>query len=463
MSLRKIVRVAAKAVAAIIGVLVALLLVWIGSNLFDQPLSASARTILATPPDPYPDDDNVFIALVGFDAPAGQSMIRAGEQRMEEIRRMRARTLAQENTAAGIAEPAPRAPNLEYQGALDASRSVWSGAKDHYAEISALIDSNRELYQRYLSLHGLHAYFEAGGPIDPAPGLIATRALQRLYLAKVANSIQTGDPSRQQTATIALEQDLQLWRTVLDGTGGMLSKMVAAGALQQDMLLAGDMVIDPGCDLAFLHDRADSLLAPFSLQNWQIGSAYDTEMRWRARSLAAIPRVMSDAPWSQRADNWLGLQLFKLQATENLDAQRTLRLRALADGDPATYFERRAAYDAWVRHSLPRHFPIGFYNPVGKTLIAISALNESFPPRAYDVAALQRLVFLAYQIRELRVPCAAVPQFMAQHPQWSIHPMNGRPFRWDPASGRLAVATLGHEPPQQRFALTLHECTSPRT
>lgn len=452
-----IVRVAAKIGGAIVGLILALLLVWVGINLFDQPLSATARAILATPPDPYPAADNVYVALVGFDAPAGQSIITVGQERIDEHNRALARSLEARNTGWVIELP-PRARKLEFKGQADTGSlrisSVCGSAKDDRAQVFDLIDANRELYQRYLSLHGMHGYFVSAGPADSAAGFLAATSLHSLFLASTANSIQAGTPAQQQAALGDLGQDMHLWETVLDGTGGMLAKVVAVQALHADLLLAGEIVTDPACDLTFLRGQGDSLLAPFSLQNWKIGNAYEVEMRWEVPAMAAMSRGASDGPWLQRAGNWFGMRFFKLHATENLDAQRTQRLRALAEGDPATYLARREKYDTWIRDNVSS---AGFYNPVGKILVALSTANERFPAQVYDVAAFQRLVYLAYQVRVHRVPLADVAKFMAQHPQWSTHPIGGMPFRWDPASGRLAVSPAGHEPPGEIFALTLHE------
>ncbi|HEX5460896.1 MAG TPA: hypothetical protein VFX20_13085 [Steroidobacteraceae bacterium] len=459
----RIVRVAAKIAGATAGLVLVLLLVWIGINLFDQPLSASARAILATPPDPYPAADNVYVALVGFDAPAGQSIVTVGQERIDEHNRALARSL-EEGHRGWVIGPPPRARKLEFKGQVDTGSllisSMWGGATDQRAQISALIDANRELYQRYLSLRGMHGYFVSAGPADSAAGFLAATSLHSLFLASTANGIQAGTPAQRQAAMSDLGQDMHLWETVLDGTGGMLAKVVAAQALHADLLLAGEMVTDPTCDLTFLRGRGDSLLAPFSLQDWKIGNAYEVEMRWEMPAMAAFSRGASHAPWPQRAGTWLGRRFFKLHATENLEAQRTQRLRALADDDPTTYVARRKEYDTWVRDNVSSG---GFYNPVGKILLALSTINESFPAQVYDVAAFQRLVYLAYQMRVNRVPLADVAKFMAQHPQWSTHPIGGTPFRWDPASARLAISPAGHEPPGRIFALTLHEWpTQPR-
>lgn len=41
--------------------------------------------------------------------------------------------------------------------------------------------------------------------------------------------------------------------------------------------------------------------------------------------------------------------------------------------------------------------------------------------------------------------------------EWSTQPVGGKPFLWQPASGRLAVVPIGQEQQNQRFALTLDD------
>jgi hypothetical protein len=47
--------------------------------------------------------------------------------------------------------------------------------------------------------------------------------------------------------------------------------------------------------------------------------------------------------------------------------------------------------------------------------------------------------------------------FLKAQPDWSTHPVDGMPFRWNPKMGELAVNTLGeHLLKEQRFGLMLH-------
>jgi hypothetical protein len=75
--------------------------------------------------------------------------------------------------------------------------------------------------------------------------------------------------------------------------------------------------------------------------------------------------------------------------------------------------------------------------------------------RAYDVAAYQRLIYLVFQLKRQHIVAADVASFMKAHPDWSTHPVDGKPFRWNAETAELAVNTLGEHPKDQRFGVTL--------
>src|ERR1700758_743712 len=66
-------------------VLVALLLfaVVFAINWRDEALPPQARVLLAPPPNPLKPDDNIYLAMAGFTAPSGASVIATGESRID--------------------------------------------------------------------------------------------------------------------------------------------------------------------------------------------------------------------------------------------------------------------------------------------------------------------------------------------------------------------------------------------
>jgi hypothetical protein len=433
-----------------------LLLAWVGLNLFDEPLDATASAMLVPPADPLPADQNLYVAMIGFDAPPGQSIFEAGEARIE---RGRGAVHARGREALS-GRLAFRDGNWRW---AELTASIWSLVKTHRTELAAVAAANHELLERYRSLHDLQGYSEGiGRPGSFAPAALVLPQTHQLFLAEVANQIQTGAPSERRAALLDLQQDFSMWRRVLDGDGGLLARVLAATLyLHSDILFAGDMVTDPDFDLTGLQEGARSVLSPFDLRDWMIGDAYLWEMRRQAAAFAELSTASAsargaDARWASEADVMLARLAFKRNATDNLEAERAERLRALANGDPATFADRRAAYRQWAYLNLRPVFWRRLYNPIGRELVSLSP-EDDYPERVFDVAALQRLAFLAYEIRRQGVSRQEVAGFMRGHPQWATNPMDAKPFFWNAATGVLAVMAGGKVYGEGRFSFRLDD------
>src|SRR5215469_11902232 len=144
--------------------LVAALLV----NARDEALSREVRALLTPRANPYDAADNIYIALQGFDAPPAESVIAAGEARIERYNR---------NIDAALRDPS--AVNVENLVAKDAHRlafrgdisfirplesSVWNEAPQHEPQIETLLQDNHELIERYLDLILMRGYYETARP-----------------------------------------------------------------------------------------------------------------------------------------------------------------------------------------------------------------------------------------------------------------------------------------------------------
>lgn len=467
MQIARAARLGLKIIAVLVGVILALALTWLGVNLVDENLTPAAKAMLTAPPNPYRPDDNIYVAIMGFEAPSQQSIIEAGKARIETYNDALDSMLVDPDAAVAFSEK-PQAEKLTFAGNLSAwqplTSSIWAIARSNRPAVASMLASNQEFYRRYRTLHLLHGYAETARPSHMAPVGFVPRQVRAMYLADIADRIQTGQPSQRRAALTDLAEDLRLWKSMLQGSGSFLSKMVAASNLHADLLLLGDLVADPSFDLALLDGEQEALLRPFDVADWKIGDALAADMRARAPLYATIllansPVVGSSArpaSWWERQWNRLGVQFFKLHATANLEAERMERLRALIDGDPAHFSQARSEYQRWTHQQPQLVSPHTLYNPLGRILLAIEGPSyDGYALRVYDVAALQRLVFLAYQIRSQGISAASVPSFMKQHPEWATHPIDAQPFRWDPDTRELALVTVGKQPEGRRFRLSL--------
>lgn len=438
-----------------------LLLIALLVNAHDEPLGPQALELLNPPANPYLPADNVYVALQGFDAPPAESVIAAGTARIEQYNR---------SVDAVLRDPSPA--NLERLRRKDAQRlsfkgdvsfiqplvsSVWDEAPQHEEQVRTLVTDNHELLMRYLDLTLLRGYYESARASALTPYPDAPNEVRRLFLAQLALQMRAPSHFERQLGLAELELDIRLWHRVLTGEGTLLWKMLAIAFLQSDYLLLADLVADRDVDLDPREAYAEALVPSFDAGDWDLGRAFAAEFRIQVATLRG-PEVET-APrtrgWLERSGSRLSDRFLKLNATENLLAGRT-RLSMAAAADPAKYYGAEAASGGGPPQGEGGWLLPWSYNPLGR-LLAASATESyrHYPPRAWDEAALQRLVRVGYEIRQRRVPESDLAAFLQAHPQWSTHPADGRPFLWDAGTRELRVQTISQHPPAWRFSIRI--------
>jgi len=427
----------------------------------DQALTPEVRALLTPPPNPYDAADNIYVALQGFDAPPAESVIAVGQARIEHYNRNVDAALRDPSAVSPESLAAKDAHRLAFQGDVSFIRplesSVWNEAPQHEPQIETLLQDNHELIERYLDLILMRGYYETARPSALMPYPTAPNEVRRLFLAQLALQMRARSHVRAQLGLAELEGDIRLWRRVLTGEGTLLWKMLAIAFLQSDYLLLADMIADPAIDLAPSERYAESLVPLFDAGDFDLGSAFAAEFRVQVATLRGPdPEARRGAQgWLERAGSRMSDHFLKLNATEDLLATGTRRWMAAA-ADPAKFFTLTQGSVAWpIDGGSMWLLPLS-YNPLGKALTAVvTQPYRHYPPRAWDQAALQRLVRLGYEIRQHRVAPADLAAFLRAHPQWSTHPAGGRPFLWDVATAELRMQTLARHPPGWRFSIRI--------
>ena len=458
-------RITVKIAAGLLAFVLFLVLAWVLVNSFDVPLSDQAKALLKPPPNPFAADDNIYLAMAGLEGAGDRPITEMGQIRIAAYNKALDSRLLDPELAL-VSNKKWDAAKLCFTGKLELgpqrTTSIWTDAKSHRHDIAALLASNQKLYQRYLSLHFLHGYYETAQPSYLAPVISAPQQVRVLFLGDIANRVQTGTLQEQREALTDLQHDLQIWRTVLKGDGTLIGKMLAAAYLHGDLILLADFIADPASDLAHLDDLLGPLFLPFDLKDYRIGNAFLAEWRGVAtlyKTIAAANEYAASAAppgWHKRIANAFEAHFFRINATENLSAPQAAHWAALMDSDASQFLRNREANRQWLEENQPHFSLSSFYNPVGKILVKVAMFqNDTYPLRVYDVAAYQRLVYLAYQFKRQNVANADLPAFLKTHPEWSTHPVDGQTFNWNPETGELEVITLGEHPKDQRFSVRL--------
>jgi hypothetical protein len=458
-----------------VGILFVLILLLVAINAIDEDLTPEAKALLIAPPNPNKPENNLYLSLLGIDAPEKIFPIAAGQARV---------AAHEEEVAAALKDPryvfqdltGTKRAKLEFQGKMAFCRplqeSCVTNVEAHKAEAERLLKANRVLHQRYLSLHRATGYYETATPSTNVLLAYAPQPVRQLFLANIALHIKTGTLAQQQSALADLHSDIRTWRLMLTGDGLLISKMLAVANLHGDYAVLADIMADRKFDLNRHSSAIRAMLDLLVQDDWKIGKVFAYEYRlseflWeQMRSARASGVSMSNDPSRVDQERWkpylekLLDPFLKLNATRNLHARVMLQRQKVADADPKEYLAARDAYLNWRREKvdLGAHF---VYNPIGKSILVIAedAFDE-YPLRAFDAAAFHRLVRLAFEIRSRKIEGKAVPSFMQRHPQWATHPVDGRPFIWDETKHEIAVQPLAKQPKDRRFSIPVRTTAS---
>jgi hypothetical protein len=434
-------------------------------NAFDEALSAEARAVLAAPPRAaIAPDKNLFVALAGFQAPAGASIVRYGSARIAEHNRIVA--------GDGAVQPAAQ-PRLDYAGDTSwcepRTHSCWTDVSTHAGEIRAALEKNAELYRRYRTLHEYDAFVDtaspSASPSTPALAAYVPADVRALFIADIALRVHDARTFDARGEALAeLDRDIATWRLMLVSARSLLPAMLASNYLHGDYALLADMVADRGVDVAAHGPRIAAMLERLRVDDWKIAIAIDSETRSTGTALArastsdprTVRAVFGDISFDSGVPGALAKALdcfLEPNATLNLWAEHARRVREFARVAPQALAAELEKLRQWRAENLAPGADY-VYNPVGKRLVAAAAgALDAYPLRAYDSAAFHRAVGLAYEIRQRRIAPAAIPAFMRAHPQWATHPVSGETFGYDAALHALVVTPLGASRRERRFTV----------
>ena len=443
------------------GLILVLFLLVFAINAFDEELAPETLALLAVPTSQLADEDNLYLALMGFSAPAGQSILASGQAKLSAYEKSLAEIRKGRDAAEVLSTQNPQA--LVFSGTIDflqpRTSSLWRDVNGHRADVEQMLKSNRELYARYLSLHELSGYFDKATPSLYQEFGYVPKEIRALFLADLALRLASREPGQQKQAMLVLDKDVRLWRTMLLGDGSLIVPMMAMANLQTDYLLIADMLADTSLDLAAITAELDRALVLFDPSDWRIGKpmAYEfrsmafvfeqTDREWEASMQSA------EHAWWRRALARVQKVYYKKNATLNSSAKALSQSMKMATAEPASMQSVWRETEAWQDKN-PVFGPGLIYNPIGKILSGVAAPSYAdYAFRGYDAAALQRLVKLGYEIRRQGVPEKDIPQFIEKHPQWATHPVSGAFFKWDDEKGEIALEPVATQPKGRRFSI----------
>ncbi len=230
------------------------------------------------------------------------------------------------------------------------------------------------------------------------------------------------------------DADLGFWRMVMREGESMQAKMVALGAIQNDVDFISTLVRErpPGPDeLKFLQGFVRNL----TREEADIGAGFLSETR--IDLLGEQPSIAWDSSWLTRL-------LMQRNATMNLGYREVVvPMLARASLDARQYYEQKAYQP--IRYEL-RASPRTLFNLGGKLAWSRSAWDPwQFPPRVFDLDGRISLVLLQAEISQR----AGVDPGVVVRESTHRNPYTGESFGYDAQTGIISFQCLetAYHPP----------------
>ena len=326
----------------------------------------------------------------------------------------------------GIASPALRSLECVARRYLDcASRLVAEAGATNWQTPELAI-----YLERYEALLRHAHYIEtrevgAAAPVGPNG---FTLNLGQLRLAESYAHDATPDFLRK------VASDSNFWRTVLREAESLPAKMVALGAIQNDLDFVSTRLRERPLGPAELK-VVQGFVRPFTHEETDIGAAFRSEAR--IELMQPDPYVATDA-------TWLARQLLQKNATLNLGYREFYApMVARASLSAREFFEQKA-YEP-IRYE-PSPSPATLYNLGGKLAWSRTSWDPwEFPKRVHDLDGRISLVLVQAEIaqRPEREPAAVIRESTHRNPY------TGEAFEYDAAGGVISFQCLeaAYHPP----------------
>lgn len=297
--------------------------------------------------------------------------------------------------------------------------------------------------EAYRALLGRRGWYEPPPPdVDPmrwtAPPLGPVLEAQRLHLMQALLDARAG---RVAVARDALEADMRFWRGALAGTRTLITRMIAAKAVRQNLRMGVHALarmpagaVSTAVPAAWREPltRAErSMLLPLAWE-WALSDAHLRELEARTREENRAKGLSEHAT----------KPFFKLQDTSNRGAARMRRIVAAHDVPYAGLRDSVARLGAELEDGTG--FPIDLYNPIGRVLDAIAApAYFDYGARVADLEAYRRAALAVAELHAAGVePGARTRRLRAS--SWR-EPYAGEAFEWDAPAGCIRFRGLGRD------------------
>jgi hypothetical protein len=435
----KLVNILRWTVLCLLGLAVVFYLLLLAINWRDEPPSMAAQELrrLFEQRPPVRDDDNAYIYLLGFSAPAGRSPQDAGaviRDWIESVNRDPSRYKPMPDLQSDVDSDAS-APTLK-RLREECPRDQPLQCRDLFEELAhgaPFTKAELHLLSRYAELRARRQWREVV-PTDlrlPLPAYSNVMRAQSLYLLELRRLAATGAALE---VRAGLQNDLEFWREAHVSSDTLISRMISVAALRQHFFfgnLALRILPRDSQSMAI----PESWLRPLGPAEFDVLRVMAGELQFAQGTLSkvldppywrSVDDLESDESWGDRLVVWLADPLYQQQDVINQMAEdyssfaRSFRVPLTQYVALESELKSRQPASAW-----------SFRNPIGRWISAQSGMDvfASYPVRSASVEGMRRAAVLTAQLRAAQVTPEKLQEQVLASPL--RNPFDDKPFVWN--------------------------------
>ncbi len=399
--------------------------------LYDEKLSPEVESLLQEKQAIIIEPQNVWLPIVGGEAPAGQDPFEYGVAKLKKVQSIS--NSAQKMEYLAEAATVMDKNRLEFKGKMPGfygsdGVGMIAYVRTNRAAAEKLIANNLEILTRHEALLRYRHYNEplTMGVMSPVPNLSILRNGQRLKLLQLAIKAEEGDLA----GTIyGLEQEDIFGKLLAVNTRVLITRFMGNIILEANMRFAADLAVNYKLNKQQL-DRLKVVLKPFENGEASMTTALEGEVVYMLNSIIWDLKYSDEKP--------PGKVFLKPNAIRNRMYDNMRQLIVLSKLTAAEYANdvNNAGKDKSGLYKIGLCF---LYDPVGEILVQVyqGASFTGYIERGHNLEGLRRLALLKTMIKEEQIPKEQIQQFLDKKAKELGNPYTGKAAGWEPQKGRI--------------------------
>lgn len=427
-------------------VFIALLAILAGGSLKDEELSVGVKEVLKYSPPVIPPEENIFVGVIGFNAPSGSDFIHAGQKAIEK---------ANAKKAPGFDDHRRLPTDLLFvpgksHPLFPRDSSSCKSPQDKEIAIDEFRAQNHELLERYKALLDMPVFANTLSYADLSPSYLQLHTASSFFGEEALLKIHEGNVEE---GLAFFEKNIAFYKGVLssDAPKTLLDSLISIGLLKSNYQFLSELFSEESSFLLSHGERLRKMLLPIENPEKAFTQAMQMEKVFVLKLLpppstseTPIPPELDsknlDFPLSILAKQQLFPFFYKRKATlnrcnETIDEQlarfQTINIRNFLQKQRKLSVEDKGLSHSKSVSFLYKRYGVFFWkNYIGELILDLNLYMPYFG-KFYDIVAHANLVQAQLELRLAGIEGEYSAEALKDMENLPPNPYTGKPFSLD--------------------------------